>query len=148
VAMPGRGKSSSRGSGSRGTGGSRPYERTARVNESMREVIAEELEEIDDDRLNMVTVTSIDVDPDFRHGVVYYSALFTGSDPEEVREAFDEHRVRVQGAIGRQIRLKRTPLLAFRPDPAITEGIKMDSIIKNLPAIEPQPEPSVETSTD
>ncbi len=106
----------------------------------MREVIAEELEEIDDDRLNMVTVTSIDVDPDFRHGVVYYSALFTTSDAQDVRDAFDEHRVRVQGSVARQIRLKRTPQLAFRPDPAISEGIKMDSIIRNLPVIEPQPD--------
>jgi ribosome-binding factor A len=129
---------------------SRPYDRTVRVNESMREVIAEALEDIDDDRLNMVTITGIDVDPDFRHGVVYYSALFAGCDPADVREAFDENRVRFQGEIARQIRLKRTPQLAFRPDPAISEGVKMDSIIANLPEIKPQPdsEPDSESDSD
>ncbi len=138
VGMPSRGNRSSRSSGGSrssrgGVGSARPYQRTVRVNESMREVIAEALEELDDDRLNMVTITGIDVDPDFGHAVVFYSALFSGVDPAEVKEAFDENRVRFQAAVGRQIRLKRTPLLAFRPDPAIAEGVKIEEIIRNLP---------------
>ena len=40
------------------------YPRTARLNQSLREVIAEALTRIDDERLDMVTITSIDVDSD------------------------------------------------------------------------------------
>ena len=39
------------------------YPRTARLNESLREVIAEELIRIDDERLSLVSITAIDVDP-------------------------------------------------------------------------------------
>ena len=42
----------------------RRYPRTARVNELVREVVAEELERIDDERLELVTVTGVDVEPD------------------------------------------------------------------------------------
>ena len=43
------------------SGGHR-YPRSARLNETLREVIAEELVRIDDERLAFVTVTQIDVD--------------------------------------------------------------------------------------
>lgn len=132
-------KSSSARSSSRrgGIGSARPYQRTVRVNEVMREVIAGMLEEIDDERLEMVTVTGIDVDPDFSRGVVFYSAMFTSSAAEEVQAAFDQHRARLQAAVGSQVRLKRTPLLSFRPDPAITAGQRIDDLIRNLPPVNP-----------
>ncbi len=132
-------KSSSARSSSRrgGIGSARPYQRTVRVNEVMREVIAGMLEEIDDERLEMVTVTGIDVDPDFSRGVVFYSAMFTSSGAEEVQAAFDQHRARLQAAVGSQVRLKRTPLLSFRPDPAITAGQRIDDLIRNLPPVNP-----------
>ena len=103
----------------------------------MREVIAGALEEIDDERLERVTVTGIDVDPDFSRGVVFYSAMFTSSAADDVQAAFDEHRARLQAAVGSQVRLKRTPLLSFRPDPAITAGQRIDDLIRHLPPVSP-----------
>lgn len=143
----GRSGGSSRGRGFTVPGGAAPttgrgYARTARVNESLREVIAEALEEIDDERLDMVTITGIDADPDFRAATVYYSALTAGQRSEtaaaEIAEAFDEYRVRLQATIGREVRLRRTPLLSFLPDPAISEGAKIDDIIRHLPPKPPE----------
>jgi ribosome-binding factor A len=51
-------------------GSPRKYPRTARVNEVVREVLAEELERLSDPRLGLVTVTSVDVSPDLRHATV------------------------------------------------------------------------------
>jgi ribosome-binding factor A len=47
----------------------------ARVNEVVRETIADELERLSDPRLGLVTVTGVEVSPDLRHATVYYSAL-------------------------------------------------------------------------
>jgi ribosome-binding factor A len=115
---------------SSGHSGSRAYPRTARINESMREVIADELEHIDDDRLELVTVTGIEIDPDLGRARVYYSAL---SGQQHASEAFQAHRARLQAAVGRQIRMKRTPLLSFMPDPAIDEGLKIEALIHTMP---------------
>ena len=108
----------------------RAFPRTARINESMREVIAQELELLDDDRLQMVTITGIEIDPDLSRARVYYSALL-GQD--NAHEGLMQYRSRFQAAVGRQIRMKRTPLLSFVNDPAISEGIKIEHIIATMP---------------
>lgn len=141
-ARSGSGRNSSGGSGrgSGGRGGSRGYARTSRVNESLREIIAEELERIGDDRLHMVTVTGITVDSDFGRATVWFSALAREGDEAMIAEAFAENRVALQGAVGRQVRLKRTPLLSFAADPAILNGQKIESILRDLPPRAPETE--------
>src|SRR5947207_15956153 len=95
----------------------RRYPRTARVNHVVQEVVADELERIDDDRLELMTVTGVEVEPDRRHATVWLASLSSTS-----AEALGQHRVRLQAAIGRQIRMKRTPELRFRADPAVESG--------------------------
>ena len=111
----------------------RSYPRTARLNESLREVIAEELELLDDDRLQMVTVTGVRLLADLRQATVFYSALLGQG---EVSAALGEHRIRLQAAVGRELRMKRTPLLEFAPDPAILEGDKIERLIRDNPVPE------------
>jgi ribosome-binding factor A len=107
----------------------RRYPRTARVNNVLREVVADALEKVsdEDERLVLVTITAIDVDPDLRHAKVFYA-----SRQEGVEEALDEQRVRLQAAIGRQVRLKRTPQLSFVADPAVSSGERLESILRQL----------------
>lgn len=119
-------------------GSHRSFPRTARINEALREVIAEELEIIGDDRLELLTVTGITTDPDLRHATVWYSTLAGRGDPLLVREALAEHRVQLQGAVGRQVRMKRTPLLQFTADPAIEQGQRIEAIIRTMPRSEPE----------
>lgn len=106
------------------------YPRTARVNELLREVIATALERLeeDDPRLDMVTVTGVVCEADLRHAVVYFSALSDAS-TDDVMAGLDEIRVELQSAIAHEVRLKRTPQLRFRPDPAIIEGQKVEGIL-------------------
>jgi ribosome-binding factor A len=59
-------------------GSVRRYPRMVRVNEVVREVVADELERLSDPRLGLVTVTGVDVSNDLRHATVYYSALDAG----------------------------------------------------------------------
>lgn len=109
--------------------GSPRYPRTARVNQVLQQVIAEELERVasDDPRLELVTVTGVDVDPDLRHATVWLGSL-----SEAAAEALAEDRVRLQGAIADQVRLKRTPLLSFSADPAVASGNRIEDIIRRL----------------
>lgn len=108
----------------------RQYPRTARINELVREIAAEEVERIDDERLELVAITSVDVESDLRHAVVWFDSLRGEADDEAVLEAFGDARVALQAAIGRQARLKRTPTLSFKPDPAIRTGERVEQIIR------------------
>ncbi len=109
--------------------GGRRYSRMARVNELVREVLAEQLELIQDtdDRLGLLTVTHVDVEPDLRRAKVLLSSLTEGAE-----EALSEHRARLQAALGPQVRLRRTPQLSFAADPAVESGERIEEILRGL----------------
>ena len=80
------------------------YPRTARLSETLREVIAEELVRIDDELLEFVTITNIDVDPEMNRAIVYFDSLAGEAGDEQIVDAFAAHRVRLQSSVGRQVR--------------------------------------------
>lgn len=114
-------------------GSPRQYPRTARINELLREILADELEHLDDDRLQLVTITSVSIEGDLRHAVVFFDSIQGEEGDAEILEALGELRWRLQGAIGRQARMKHTPELSFEPDPAIRAGARIDSLLAELP---------------
>jgi ribosome-binding factor A len=101
----------------------------ARVNEVLREVLAEEIELVasSDSRLELVTVTAVSCEPDLRHATVLLASL-----PDAVRDALSEARPRLQAAVAHQVRLKRTPQLAFQADPAVGHGELVEEILREL----------------
>jgi len=107
----------------------RRYPRTARVGKLLQEVIADELERIagTEDRLELVTVTHVSVESDLRHATVLLSSM-----DEAAEEALLEVRPRLQAAIGRQVRLKRTPQLSFAVDPGVSTGTRVEEILRHL----------------
>jgi ribosome-binding factor A len=123
-------------------GTARDYPRTARLNQLVQEIVADEIERIEDDRLGLFTVVGVEVDPDIRHATVWYTALpvdaavadrAPGEPPDDaLAEALEEHRRRVQAAIGRQARLKRTPELVFRPDPVARQADRVESLLREI----------------
>ena len=117
------------GGGERSSFGSRGYPRAARVNEVLRQVLADELERMEDvdEQLGMLTITAVECDPDLRHATVLLSSL-----SDSGAEALAAARVRLQAAISREVRLKRTPQLRFAADPAVAEGQKIEDILRGL----------------
>lgn len=114
-----------------GHGSAKQFPRMARVSELCREIIAEELERLSDDRLPFVTVTHVEIDPDLRHGRVFWSSLGSDDESASVSEVLEEHRRRLQGAIARQARLKRTPELSFRLDPMVASSSRIDELLRD-----------------
>jgi ribosome-binding factor A len=109
------------------------YPRTARLGELLREIIAEELERIGDERLELVAITSIDVDSELNRANVFYDA-FRGEEVDaEVIEALTSHRIRLQAAIAKQIRARKTPILDFKPDMVLRSAEQIDRILRANP---------------
>ena len=118
----------------RDTGHSQRVPRMLRVNELCREILAEELEKIEDERLELVTITFVDVDRDLSRARVEFSSL--GEAEDEAKEALEDHRVRLQSAIGRQARLRRTPELRFVVDEAIQQGARIEELLRQRPILD------------
>ena len=126
-------------------GTARDYPRTARLNHLVHEIVAEELERLDDDRLGFFTVVAVEVEPDMRRATVWYTSLSEGDDPDApgagtaqvggghaVVAALADHRPRLQSAIARQAHLKRTPELIFRPDTVIRQAERLEQILREI----------------
>jgi ribosome-binding factor A len=105
------------------------YPRTARLNESLREVIAEDLTRIDDERLLLVTITAIDVDSEMNRAIVYFDSLVGEEGDADILAAFADHRIKLQSSVGRQVRAKKTPILSFRPDQTIRAAERIERIL-------------------
>ncbi|HEX5366331.1 MAG TPA: 30S ribosome-binding factor RbfA [Acidimicrobiales bacterium] len=116
----------------RSSGAARHYPRTARLNQLLQEIVAEELERLDDDRLGFLTVVDVEVEPDLRRALVWYTALDDADDDPDLLEALAEHRPRLQAAIARQARMKRTPELTFRPDVVVRRAERVEQILRGL----------------
>jgi len=111
--------------------GKHRYPRAARLSETLREVIAEELIRIDDERLALVTITKIDVDNELNRAIVYFDSLDGEDGDAEIIAVLDEHRRRIQSSINRQMRAKKTPVLDFRPDDVIRAAERIDDILRS-----------------
>ena len=120
-------------SGGRANSRKHSYPRAARISETVREVVAEELVRIDDDRLAFVTVTSIDVDSEMNRGIVYFDSLQGEEGDKQILDALNENRKRLQSAIATQIHARRTPILEFRPDDGIRAAARIDEVLRNDP---------------
>jgi ribosome-binding factor A len=107
----------------------RDYPRAARVNEVLRQVVADELERLADadERLRLVTVTSVEVSNDLR-----FATVFVGTLGPDAADALEERRGQLQRSLARQVRMKRTPRLHFASDPALASGARVEEILRRL----------------
>ena len=110
------------------------YPRAARLGETLREVLADELVRIDDERLEFVTVTLVEVDPEMNRGIVFFDSLAGEDGDALILEAFSDHRKRLQSSIGKQVRAKKTPILSFRPDEVIRSAERIEKILRENPS--------------
>lgn len=124
-------KRNSRSSGRSSNSRKHSYPRAARISETVRHVVAEELVRIDDERLEFVTITSIDVDSEMNRGIVYFDSLQGAEGDAGIVEVLQEHRKRLQSAIATQIKARRTPILEFRPDDTIRAAERIDEVLRN-----------------
>jgi ribosome-binding factor A len=116
-------------------------ERMRRVNESLRQVLSEALLELKDPRIGFVTVTGVETSPDLRHAVVFVSVLGGEKKRRSSLAGLTAAHGVLQAQVSRELRLKRTPQLAFEYDPSVEHGVRMSKLIDELaPEETPQPD--------
>ena len=106
--------------------------RMRKVNELVREVVADAVTDLKDPRIGFLTITGAETSPDLRHAVVYYSVLGSDEEKADTAIALDSARARIQGVLGRETRMRYTPVLDFKVDPSIDEGLRITRILADL----------------
>lgn len=113
----------------------------------VRSAIADLLDtEVQDPRVQFVTLTEVDVTPDHDVATIYYTTLdpsivsrdpqHTGGDrlpsAEEVAAGLASVAPRLRSLLGRRVPLRATPELRFKPDPVAQQAGRVDELLRRL----------------
>jgi ribosome-binding factor A len=107
-------------------------DRMRRVNESVRQVLSEAVGQLKDPRIGFVTLTGVETSPDLRHARVFVSVLGAERKRRETLAALQAAHAVLQARLARELRMKRTPQLAFEYDPSVERGVRMTKLIDEL----------------
>ena len=105
--------------------------------ERVRELLKRELGEVIRrefrvDEAGLITVNDVDVAGDFKSAVVFISILGNAEQQKRGANLLNDHRIRIQGLVGKSVVLKFTPTLKFVVDDSITRGNRVLQIIEEL----------------
>lgn len=115
--------------------------RAERVAQQLHQEVAAMVRgELKDPRIGMVTVTGVDLTPDYAYLTVHYSVF--PDDDETVartREGLDASAGFVRSKIGRRVRIHTTPEVRFVQDVSTARGMEMSQLIDQaLKSAEPE----------
>lgn len=105
--------------------------RGLRVADQIQRELAELLaREIKDPRIGMVTLTGVDVTPDYAHATVWFTVL--PSDAQTLASTVAGLRAAagfLRGQLGRRVRIHTTPELRFAHDASVERGVNLSQLI-------------------
>jgi ribosome-binding factor A len=97
------------------------------IQRDLAEIIAYELK---DPRVGMITITEVQVTPDYAHAKVFFTTLI--DDPEAVKNTLAGLRAAagfIRGQLGRRLTIHTTPEVHFVHDTSTTRGIELSKLI-------------------
>ena len=106
--------------------------RMRRVDEALKQVLSETIPTLKDPRIGFVTVTAVETTSDLDHAKVWVSVLGGESQQKKTLRALDGAAGVLQGRIGKELGLRRTPRLEFVYDRAVEQGVRMTRLIDEL----------------
>jgi ribosome-binding factor A len=108
--------------------------RPDRVAEAIREEITTFLaEDARDPRLvGLVTVTGVDVTRDLRHAKVYVSVMGSDDERRATMQGLESAAGHLRSRIGRALRLRVAPEIAFRYDDSISRAARIDALLAEV----------------
>lgn len=87
---------------------------------------------VNDPRLQMVTITAVEVTPDVARAHVYFSVLGGAEEQAETLQILRSMAGFLRRELGQRIRLRNTPELVFRWDPSMERGDRISSLLDQV----------------
>lgn len=107
-------------------------QRVQRVREEIKKEAAEILRAMRDPRIGFVTITDVEVSSDLRHVKIFVSVLGTEEEKKRCLDALQSAAGFVRTEIGKVIRLRHTPEIAFRLDDSIERGVRINQLLSQI----------------
>lgn len=105
--------------------------RKFRIQDQLQEEISIIIQrELRDPGIGFVTIVDVRMSDDLRLAKVYYTVYGSEDDWQKTREALERSKGYIKFLLGKRIRIKYMPELAFFPDKTCERVAKIDEILK------------------
>lgn len=113
------------------------HSRPRRVAEQIQRELAELIQlEVKDPRVGMVTLTDVEVTPDYSHAKIYFTLLNQGHPLEETLEGLNRAAGYLRSQLAHRMRLRVMPQLHFVFDSSVERGVQLSHLIEEAVALE------------
>lgn len=117
------------------------FSRGERVAEQIQRDLVDLLRQVKDPRiahlLPLVTLTAVEVTPDYAHAKVYYTSLAGSEHAQEIAHGLARAAGFLRRELGRRLHIHHIPELTFVFDASVERGIRLsrliDEVVKNEP---------------
>ncbi len=108
----------------------RGFARSERVAEQIRRELAELIRlELKDPRISLVTLTDVEVTPDYAHAKVFFTSLSGIEHHAELLAGLHHASGFLRHELGRRIRIHTLPELHFVYDESVERGTRLSQLI-------------------
>ncbi|MBU0771913.1 MAG: 30S ribosome-binding factor RbfA [Gammaproteobacteria bacterium] len=106
------------------------YSRSDRVSEAIRRELAKLIAtELKDPRVGMISLTAVEITPDYAHAKVFYTTLAEGEALQQIHEGLQRASGFLRREIGKRVRIHTTPALHFVHDETLARADHLSRLI-------------------
>ena len=107
-------------------------QRTDRVEKVARQVLAESIRALKDPRIGFATVTRVRISADLRHARVFVSVMGDDEARRATLEGLESATPVLRAELGRQVRMKYLPELAFELDRGAETAERVEELLQRI----------------
>lgn len=101
--------------------------RSFRIADQIQRDLAELIRELKDPRIGMVTVSAVEVSPDYAHAKVFFSVLV--GDPQECEDGLNEAAGFLRNGLFKRLQIHTVPTLHFHFDRTTERAADINALI-------------------
>lgn len=106
------------------------FSRSDRVVEQIQRELAELIQlELKDPRVRLVTLTDVEITPDYAHAKVFYTSLAGAEYQAEIASGLRRASSFLRRALGKRVRIHQIPELHFVYDVSVERGTQLSQLI-------------------
>jgi ribosome-binding factor A len=114
----------------------RSFSRRDRIGEQIRRELAELIHaELKDPRVGMISLTGVEVSPDYSHAKVFFSSMSGRERAGEALAGLQQAAGFLRRELGRRMSTRGTPQLRFVFDESLEHGAELSELIRRAVAI-------------
>ena len=106
------------------------YPRSRRIAEQIQRELSQIIRlELKDPRVGMITITDVEVSPDYEHAKIFFTRLGDIVDTQAVTRALQHAGGFLRSELAQRMRLRTVPQLAFEYDESVERGVRLSKLI-------------------